>query len=341
MTASRTAVLRSVPTAEWDELVRRLGGVDTYPSAAYSRVSAELEAPGTVPVLLHHVHADGEIALPLLLRPLPDGAGWDATSAYGYGGPVARGGPAPDFGRALDDWARENGVVTTFLRLHPLLGNAPLVPTTAELVPLGPTVGWDVTAGRDLRALLHPHHRRAVRSAERAGVQVDVVRPRSLDEFRALYDATMRRQHAADFYFFPDAYWTALLDAADPLGVVLVEARLDGALVAALLCFGDGPWLHYHLGASDDVARRVGASTRCFLAAAEWAQARGMSRFHLGGGLGADPDSSLLTFKRRFDPSTELLPFSVAKLVHDRETYARLAGTVSTAGYFPPWRRAG
>ncbi|MGK5110428.1 GNAT family N-acetyltransferase [Geodermatophilus sp. CPCC 205506] len=338
--AVSAAGVRVVPEADWDELVRRLGGLDSYTRLAHHRVSALLEPAGTRPVLLHQVHPDGEVALPLLLRPLPEGGGWDATSAYGYGGPVATSPQAAAaFGAALDAWARENEVVTTFLRLHPLLGNASLVPRGGDLEQRGCTVSWDVRPGRDLLSAMHPHHRRAVRKADRAGLEVVVRRPSRLDEFRALYDVTMRRQRAEAYYFFPDAYWEALLTDAERLGVVLVEGRLDGKLVAALLCCSEGAWLHYHLGASADAARAIGASNRCFLAAAEWAQARGTTRFHLGGGVGGDSASSLFVFKHRFDPSTPALPFHVAKLVHDPDRYRELAGTGSTSGFFPPWRR--
>ena len=335
--------VRVVPPAHWDRVVADLGGGDTYTSAAYHEASALLEPPGSRPVLVHHRSREGEVALPLLLRPLPGGAGWDATSAYGYGGPVSRGGRVvPGFGDALDVWARANGLVATFLRLHPLLGNAGLVPTSADLVPVGSTVAWDVAAGRDLAEHMHPHHRRAARRADRAGLTVDVVRrPASLAEFRALYETTMRRQGADPFFYFPAAYWRALVAAGAQLEPVLVEGRLDGELVAALLCFRSGPWLHYHLGASADVARTMGASNRCFLAAATWAQAEGVQRFHLGGGLGGSTESPLFVFKHRFDPESEPLPFHVAKLVHDHARYRRLTGSDSTAGFFPPWRRPG
>jgi serine/alanine adding enzyme len=329
-----------VPASEWDALVAALGGSDTYLLAAYHQASALLEPPGTMPVFLRFRLPDGEVALPLLLRPLPDGSGWDATTPYGYGGPVAGSVPDPSaFGRALDAWARANRVVATFLRLHPVLGNDRLVPPTADVVALGSTVAWDLSPGRDLMAQMHPHHRRATRRAAQAGLEVSIdPAPSSLEGFRKLYETTMRRQGAHSFFFFPTSYWDALLTHAGDLEPVLVEGRIDGELVASLLCFAKGPWLHYHLGASADLARTTGASNHCFFATAEWAQARGITGFHLGGGVGGSSESPLFVFKRRFDPANAPLTFRIAKLVHDQERYLELSGTDSTDGFFPPWR---
>jgi hypothetical protein len=334
--------VRVVPAEEWDALVTRLRGGDTYLLAAYHEASALLEPPGTRPVFLHVTSTDGEVALPLLLRPLPAGSGWDATSAYGYGGPVSDTAvDAAAFGRELDAWARENGVVATFLRLHPLLETSRLVPPSADVAELGATVPWRVAPGEDLAARMHQHHRRAARRAASAGLRVVVdPEPASLDEFRKLYEATMRRQDAAPFFFFPDAYWDSLLANRDTLRPALVEGRLDGELVASLLCFATPRWLHYHLGGSTDIARRIGATNHCFLAAAEWAQDHGMTDFHLGGGIGGSSESSLFVFKHRFDPAGPRPAFRVAKLVHDPVRYRELAGTDSTAGFFPPWRRS-
>lgn len=340
-----TDVVRVVPHAEWDALVERLGCGDTYERLGYHRASLALEPAGTQPALLHVRERGAEVALPLLLRPLPGGdGGWDATSAYGYGGPAALDADGLDQGllqRALDEWAAANHVVATFLRFHPLLGNHRFAPAGAELVELGATVAWDVAPGRELLPAMHTHHRRAVRKADRAGLELRIsVNPGDLATFRARYDETMRRQRAQEFYFFPDEYWDALAGAGGAPGadVVLVEGILEGEIVAALLCFARGPWLHYHLGASADAARGIGASNRCFLGAAEWAQSRAMTIFHLGGGVGAGTDSPLFVFKHRYDPDSAPRPFHVAKLVHDDARYAQLAGTSATSGYFPPWR---
>ena len=338
-----TDQVRVVPHEEWDELVARLGGDDAYLRLGWNEASRRLEPGDPVAVLLHHATATHELALPLLLRSLPDGAGFDATSAYGYGGPIATGDVDLDaFGAALDEWAAANDVVTTFLRFHPTLDNARWSPPRAELVELGSTVAWNVEQGRELLPAMHTHHRRAVRKADRAGLEVRVtVAPTELAAFRALYDQTMRRQEAAAFYFFADAYWDSLVATGGGGELVLVDGLLEGAVVASLLCVAHGDWLHYHLGASADAARNIGGSNRCFLAAAEWAQERGMTGFHLGGGVGGGTDSPLFVFKHRYDPESTPRRFHVAKLVHDAARYRELAGTDSTAGFFPPWRSLG
>ncbi|MBD1590433.1 GNAT family N-acetyltransferase [Arthrobacter sp. S1_S22] len=333
--------VRVVDDADWDPHITRLGASGAYSSAAYHRASALLEPEGTRPVLLAFVDEAGEVALPLLLRPLPNGDGWDATSAYGYGGPIGRGTPnLAAFGAALDEWAHEYGVVSTFLRLNPLLGNGRLVPPTADLIDVGLTVGWNLNPGRDLRLGMHGDRLRGVRRAERSGVTVTVTpRPSNLDSMRALYEATMQRQQAAGMYFFPESYWRALVTQDKLLMTLLVEGWLEDNVVCAQLCLVSDHWLHSHLVGGNEVSRAVNASTACHLAAAEWGQENGLTGFHLGGGLGGREDSPLYVFKQRFDPESQPRQFQVAKLVHDRDRYLQLAGTDSTDGYFPPWRQ--
>jgi len=332
------AGMRVVPEEEWDGLLARLGSRDVYFTLGYHRVAAELE-PLAQPLLLRLASGAGP-ALPLLVRPLPGGEpGFDATTAYGYGGPVAGpGDPAPaEFGEALDGWARANGLVATFFRFHPLAETWRAAPPRTEVVPLTSTVAWNVAPGRDLEEGLHRHHRRTVRRARRAGVSVQVVeRPPDLRVFRLLYESTMRRRGATPFYFFGDAYWERMREEIGG-ALVLVEASMDGVPVAGLLCMASPPYLHYHLGGSSGQARGAGASHLCFLTAALWAQAGGFSAFHLGGGVGARPDS-LYEFKHRFDPESPPRPFFIGKLVHDPDRYLALTGRSDTEGFFPPWR---
>src|SRR5262249_33942207 len=154
-----------------------------------------------------------------------------------------------------------------------------------------------------------------------------------LGSFAQLYEETMRRADASQFYFFAPEYWPAL----ERTELFHFDAHRPGGVIASILCLGSPPWLHYHLGASSDEGRRVGAMTLLFLEAAKWAKGRGYERFHLGGGVGGAEDS-LHEFKRRFDPGG-LVDAAIGKAVHDEEAYARLAGgRPSLDGFFPAYR---
>jgi hypothetical protein len=293
-----------------------LGLVDAYLRRAYVESACVLE-PGE-PVLLEH---DGA-AFALIRRSDPV----DAITPYGYGGPA--GADVPGFWRAYEEWCREQGVVTTFVRFHPLYANAREAPIHVE--PLAPTIAWRLDA-EEFAAGLHLNHRRAVRKAQKAGVTVSA--GEGVGEFVPLYEETMRRAGASPFYFFAEEYWHAL----GRTSLVRLDAELAGETVASALCLASPPWLHYHLGASSDKGRRIGAMTLLFLEVATWARERGYERFHLGGGVGGREDS-LHEFKRRFDPGG-LVEAAVGKAVHDEAAYARLSGgATSLDGYFPAYR---
>jgi serine/alanine adding enzyme len=248
----------------------------------------------------------------------------DVVTPYGYGGPTADG-----FWDAYEEWARERGAVTTFVRFHPLYGNQRGAPIHVD--ELAPTVAWRLEPERDLLAGLHFKHRNKVTKAEKAGSTV--TQHDGLGEFVPLYEDTMRRLDADAFYFFEPAYWERLGE----LPLVRFDAELDGEVVASALCLATPPWLHYHLSGTTDAGRSTGSSTLVLLEAARWAQANGYERFHLGGGLGGREDS-LHHFKARFDPEG-LVPAAVGKAIHDEDAYRELSGgDASYDGFFPAYR---
>ena len=303
--------MRELDPAAWDALE-----LDAYYRRPYVEAAALLDKGR--PFLLEH---DGA-RFAGIERDEPR----DVVTPYGYGGPTADG-----FWDAYEEWARERGVVTTFVRFHPLYGNQRGAPIHVD--ELAPTVAWRLDPDRDLLAGLHFKHRNKVTKAENAGATV--TQHDGLGEFVPLYEDTMRRVNADDFYFFDPAYWERLGE----LPLVRFDAGIDGEVVASALCLATPPWLHYHLSGTTDAGRTTGSSTLVLLEAARWAQANGYERFHLGGGLGGKEDS-LHHFKARFDPEG-LVPAAVGKAIHDEDAYRRLSGgsEVAFEGFFPAYRR--
>ena len=302
--------MREVAPAEWDGLE-----LDAYYRRPYVESAALLD--GGRPFLLEHEGA--------FFAGIERDGPRDVISPYGYGGPTGLG-----FWEPYEDWARERGVVSTFVRFHPLLANQEGAPIHVE--QLAPTVAWRVEPERDLLAGLHFKHRNKVRKAENAGATVE--QHGGLGEFVPLYEDTMRRIDADPFYLFEPAYWERLGE----LPLVRFDAAIDGDVVASALCLPSRPWLHYHLSGTTDKGRETGSSTLVLLEAARWAQANGYERFHLGGGLGGKADS-LHHFKARFDPEG-LVEAALGKAIHDQDAYRDLSGGESGyEGFFPAYRR--
>ena len=302
--------MRELDSASWDAL----DGLDAYYRRPYVEAAALLD--GGRAFLLEHqgtVFAGVERDEPR-----------DVVTPYGYGGPTGDGG----FWDAYGQWARERGLVSTFVRFHPLLANQRDAPIHVE--PLAPTVAWRLEPDRDLLAGLHFKHRNKVTKAEKAGATV--TQHDGLGDFVPLYEDTMRRLDADDFYLFEPSYWERLAD----LPLARFDAAIDGEVVASALCLATPPWLHYHLSGTTDSGRSTGSSTLVLFEAARWAQGHGYERFHLGGGLGGRADS-LHHFKARFDPEG-LVEAAVGKAIHDEDAYRRLSGTTTTDGFFPAYR---
>jgi hypothetical protein len=332
------SALVEVAPEEWDDLLADLGLTDVYFRRAYLE-SAALLGQGA-PVFLHR--PDAGVVFPVLVREAGDGYR-DVGTPMGYGGPLTSDEEAPlaGFFDAYERWCAERGVVATFARFHPVLANQELARGRWVVEPIGHSIGWRIE-GRDpeeIFAGLDAHHRRVVRKAQRAGVEVvTAIAAEELGGFVDLYRETMRRRDASTFYFFPDEYW---LHLANELGDALLrfDAYEDGELAASIICLASPPLLHYHLGASSERGQSLGANHVLFHETATWAAAQGFSLFHLGGGVGGFEDS-LYEFKRRFDPEGRLLA-ALGKAVHDRDAYLRLSGSseVDYEGYFPAYRR--
>ena len=114
------------------------------------------------------------VLLPLIVRDIPRSNRHDATSPYGYPGPLACGTDDPGFlseglaaGMAT---LREAGIVSVFVRLHPLLNSSP-PEGIGEVVLHGDTVSVDlVLPWTTIWAQTRHNHRRDIAKAVRSGL---------------------------------------------------------------------------------------------------------------------------------------------------------------------------
>ncbi len=268
----------------------------------------------------------------------------DLVSAYGYSSPLSHDANHEFSSAAVSAFAETmaaRGTVSGFFRLHPF------VPSVTEGIgqccDRGETVYVDVTQDDEtLWSQTASNVRNEIRKSRRSGLSVtfEPLLP-VLESFMSIYEDTMRRVDAGAGYFFSrDYYQTMVATLGDSL-VVGMAKDAEGVAVAASLFVTTGTTAQYHLSGSTPAGRKLNASKVILHEAQRWARARGATRLHLGGGVGAARDS-LFRFKARFSPLRAT--YRTWHVIFDESDYHRLlrrrtgAGCPPDAGFFPRYR---
>jgi hypothetical protein len=299
-------------TPEWLALHRRERSITAH-LYAYESGSSVL----AYPFLLRSFSRIGERALGETLC--------DLETAYGYGGPVASGaadGFLAEAWSAFDAWCKAHRVVAEFVRLHPLLDNGKLLPAEARRSQDRETISIDLVEVTEGAEPYSAKARNMIRRALRSGATVvSLSGMDALEQFRQMYEATMRRLGAGDFYYFGDHYFQWLGRLVETDGVML-GVQHEGQCVAAAMFLKGPRWMHYHLAASEKSGRVPGAMNLLLHEAARLGASLGLELLHLGGGTTADTADPLFLFKRSM--GTQRHVFQIAKRVRDQEKYDEL-----------------
>lgn len=323
---------------------------DFYHLPAYQEM-AEARGEGEA-VLCAYRDGDCTIALPLLLRRIGDLRGiadcgaFDATSVYGYPGPIfSRQPSAAAVGRfqtELESALKERNVVSVFSRLHPLLPQVECLQGLGRLESIGPTVSINLRlAPEEQRARYRRNHKHGINKLRRLGV-VCFADPgfQYLEALIGLYRQTMQRVGASKYYLFDRAYFDQLRDALGPR-LHLYVCWQDDRVICGGLFVHTGDIVQYHLGGTDGRYLSWAPTKLLFDTVRRDFSDRDVSWFHLGGGLGAQPDS-LFHFKRGFggDEHTFVVwKWVVKEDAHDELCKRRFGPAQNAAGtFFPRYR---
>ena len=326
---------------EWMHALESCAPYDFYHLPQYHAM-AEQAGEGA-PRLFVYTEGPHTIALPLLLRNV-DGTDWrDATSVYGYPGPLASSDAIPatvveNFQAAMLDRLRSDRVVTVFSRLHPLLAQRPLLEGLGSF-HTSETVSIDLTLPRDeQRARYRRSFKEAINRLRRAGLTVvHDTAGMYFPDFVRIYTETMRRVNAADRYFFPPSYFESLRTALGSR-MALFMCLQDGVPVCGGLFVACNGILQYHLGGTLDAALALAPMKLVMDEVRLWGNQQGLRVMHLGGGTTADPEDPLLYFKRGF--SDRRHQFAAWRWVVAPDVYRVLCSAVSAVrtDYFPAYR---
>lgn len=308
---SRVYILQVDQADQWLGVINRAFLCDFYHLPSYHQI-AEEQGEGDA-YLFAYEEDDYLIAFPLLLRPIEQVSGleeagkglFDATSVYGYAGPVASHETLPpSFLMGFSHWLKrsllEMQVVDVFTRLHPLLGNHRWLSDVGEVRGMGETVSIELVNDIDAQwAQYRKGHRYEIRRARREGlVSFRDVHWSAYEAFLSLYSDTMIRAGASKRYYFSRRYFDRLREALDG-HIHLFAAEKDGEICSAALFVETKGIVQYHLSGSHAAYRNLAPSKLVLDEARIWANQIGAHCLHLGGGVGSHNDD-LFRFKAGF-----------------------------------------
>ncbi len=254
---------------------------------------------------------------------LEHGKYYDFETPYGYGGPLSEGVVSRETKirliEELTEYCRETNVISQFIRFHPLLLNHEILPDIFQPRYLRDTIYIDTRSEEKIMENMHSKNRNMVRKAQKNGVYIEYRPIEEFSDFVSMYEETMKRDQADEYYYFHEEYFEAQVALREH--ACIFYAMLDGKPIAGSIMYYNDKFMHYHLSGSYAEYRNIAPTNLLLYEAARWASERGISQFHLGGGMA--PDDGLFKFKKQFNKNGRL-PFVVGKTVFDKKAYDRL-----------------
>ncbi len=330
----------------WDAVVRTFGQYDTYWLSGYVRA---FQLHGDGEPLLFFYEKDGTRGINVVMKRdvardahfagrLPEGRYFDFSTPYGYGGWLIEGeDPAPVF-EAYRQWAEKNGVISEFVRFHPMLRNHEACGSFYEVVRLGEGVHMELSSPETIWENIVSKNRNMIRKAVKNDVRVYNGRfPAIYRRFREIYNGTMDKDEAEAYYYFGEDFYTSLLEDL-PQNAQVFWAEKDGQVIAASVMLTANGRMNYHLSGSLREFSSLAPGNLLLYKAALWGCANGCRTLYLGGGVGSGEDS-LFKFKRAFYKG-ELNRFYIGKRIFLTERYEELCAMrePTDSGFFPKYR---
>lgn len=343
----------------WDEIIESFVLKDVYFTYDYFLPFKKNE--DGEPLLYYFECEYGKVAYPFMLRDIAESQNlkgkieenkyFDISSAYGYGGPLYENygedkniiNLQEAFFRNFYAYCSNENIISQFDRFHPLIKNHIFFEGYSEVLPIRKTVYMDLRDKEKMWSNLESKCRNMIRKAKKNEVSIvledDI---KTIENFVSIYNSTMDRNNASEYYYFNDKFFH---DAIDSLGgnVFIVNAYYKNKIIASSLIMRYSKYLHYHFSGALRKYRKLPANNLLLYEVAKWGNENGYEKFHLGGGYESESDS-LYKFKKSFS-KLEDNDFYIGKKIHNVELYNNLTEIVNVEdsnenSFFPRYRRS-
>nr|MBQ4455214.1 GNAT family N-acetyltransferase [Clostridia bacterium] len=332
---------------QWDTIVRSFKEYDTYWLNGYVKA---FQIHGDGEPLLIHYEKDGTRGINVVMKrdvaddprfrgKIETGKYYDFATPYGYGGWIIEG---KDPERLFDEyqrWIEKTGVISEFIRFHPMVKNHNVSRSFYEVIQLGDVVHMELDSPEIIWNNIISKNRNVIRKAIKNDVKIYNGRfPEIYKTFRVIYNGTMDKDDAEKYYYFKEPFYESVLNDL-PQNAQIFWAEKYGQVIAASIILAANGRMNYHLSGSLHEFNSLAPGNLILYTAALWGCANGYRTFYLGGGVGSR-DDSLFKFKRAFYKG-ELNHFYIGKKIFDQEKYSELISfrdNIKNLGFFPQYR---
>lgn len=332
---------------QWDSIVHSFEKYDAYWLSGYVR-AFKIHGDGE-PLLFHYEKGDTRGINVVMKRDvekdeyfkgkIDENQYFDLATPYGYGGWIIEGEDFDCLFRDYETWMNQNGIVSEFVRFHPMIKNHEICGSFYDVIQLGKVVHMDLSSPKVIWDNITSKNRNMIRKAIKNDIKIYNGRfPQIYKQFREIYNGTMDKDDAEAYYYFGEDFYDSVLEDL-PQNAQVFFAEKDGTVISAAIVLATDGYLNYHLSGSLQEYSSLGSNNLLLYEVSLWGYANGYRTFYLGGGVGSGEDS-LFKFKRAFYKG-DLNHFYIGKKIYNTEKYDELIGIkkeIENPGYFPKYR---
>lgn len=332
----------------WKEQIALVSNSDFYHTYDYHQLS---KSNDEYPILIKYGDGQTSLLIPLLLRDIDNSDYKDATSVYGYAGPLVQhideNFNVDSFQDEFNQFLQKNNIVSVFSRLHPYIEHQEsILKGLGTITALGNVVNIDLTDTiENQRAKFSRRLKTYLNKSRRSCTVIKGNIDEHLDDFIRLYHENMRRVDADDSYFFTNEYYRQILSSEDYESELSLCVHTESEeIIGAAMFMKKGDIVQYHLSGLSEEHFELNPIKLVIDEMRIKSTEEGYKYFNLGGGLGSNEDS-LFRFKSSF--SKDFKEFKIWKYIVNENAYKELvsqklgndhAPDIIEADYFPAYR---
>ncbi|SFD07410.1 hypothetical protein [Algibacter pectinivorans] len=328
----------------WRETLAEVSHYDFYHTYDYHQSS---KLKNETAVLIKYIQDDIIICLPLLIRPIEGTTFYDATSVYGYAGPLRNNWTTKfdntHYKKHLNEFLVKQKIISVFSRLHPFLDKQEdILENLGAIKTLGNVVYFDLKESYETQELAFS--KTAKRYLKKAQKNLDIKKSNDLahlESFIDLYYENMDRLNAHKSYYFSKDYFLSFINSNEfETDIVYAVDKETNKTISAALIIRTNKIIQYHLSGTNENYLHLSPLRALINKIRLDYYNANYSYFNLGGGLNNKQDS-LFDFKSSL--SKNYRPFKIWTYIVNEDVYNALVSnrnfTKDTApDFFPKYR---